>query len=38
MWQKELHTIGEGDVVYIEFNIGHRDMVGKEEGGDIGVQ
>ena len=31
-------TYREGDTVYIEFDNGNPDMVGKGVGGDIGVQ
>ena len=35
---KEIPTYKEGDMVYIEFKTGKPDLVGKGEGGDIGVQ
>ena len=38
IWNKALLTYREGDAVYIEFNTGTPDMIGKREGGDIRVQ
>ena len=38
VWHTVLTTYTEGDMVYIEINTGHPDMVGKCEVGDIGVQ
>ena len=38
VWHKELNTYLEGGAVYIKFNIGNPDVVGKGGGGDIGVQ
>ena len=37
VWNKELHTYREGNMVYIEFNTVHPDMAFKEESGAIRV-
>ena len=38
MWQKAMPTYREVDAVYMEFNNGHLNMVGKGEGSAVGVQ
>ena len=38
VWHKALPAYREGDVVYIEFNTGHPDMLGKWEVSDTVLQ